>query len=122
MRRFAKHSLDCPNFNNSTGIDYRHTIGQAGEKRRIVSNEQKRHPAIKLQFAEEFQNFMLRDRIKRGSRFICDYQGGLAANGLCDYYALALPTTELVRIGVIHPSRAIGEVNSVEQELGLFPT
>jgi len=59
------------------------------------------HRKIKLfpkrpKYAEDFQ---LRYRIKRGSRFVGDHYGGIAGDGLGDEGALPLAATKLVRIG-----------------------
>jgi hypothetical protein len=73
-----------------------------------VGDEEHRHAEARLQRFEQIEDLRLHRDIERRRRLVGDQEVRLVGKRHGDHHALALPTGELVRVGV-EPLLGIGE-------------
>ena len=114
MLRRAEESIARRDLDDLPGVHDRDAVRHAGDDAEIVGDQQDRHPALRLQRAQEVEHLRLDGDVERGRRLVGDEQLGLAGERERDHHPLLQPAGELERI-VVDAARAVGDADRVEQ-------
>ena len=77
MLRRAEESIARRDLDDLPGVHDRHAVRHAGDDAEIVGDQQDRHPALRLQLAQEVEHLRLDGDVERGRRLVGD-RGGRA--------------------------------------------
>ncbi len=81
-------------------LHHRHPVGELAHQVQVVGDEYHGHAVFVLQLVQQVQNLATHGHVQCRGRLICQQQLGFAGQGHGDHGALALPTRELVRVGL----------------------
>ena len=91
-------------------------VGHGADHVEVVGDQQHGHVPLALLLAQQFEDLRLNGHVEGGRRFIGDQQVGGIGQRHGDHHPLALPATELVRVGPRLPP-GVGEPD-VGQQIG----
>ena len=97
----AQHLLLGAAFDLAPELQHHHLVGDVGHHAEVVRDEQHRRARCLLQLANQAEDLGLRRHVQRRGRLVADQQRGPKNERDGDHDALALPTRELVRVGVV---------------------
>ena len=118
MGEGAEHLAGRTGFDDFAVAHHRHLVGEAGDHREVVGDEDHAHAVFVDEPLQEFDDTGLGGDVEGGGGLVGDQQFGPERDGRGDDDALALAARELVRKAVARKAVG-GEADALEHAVGL---
>ena len=109
-----EHLGDRPLLDDLARIHHAHPVGDLGNDREIVGDENETHVALRLEGGKQIEDLRLDGDVERRGRLVGDQEPRPVGDRGGDHGALALAARELMRIGARALLR-IGQADVLQQ-------
>ena len=114
MLRGLEEPAALRDLDDLAGVHHGDAVRHAGDDAEVMGDEEDRHPALRLERAQQVEHLRLDRDVERGGRLVRHQQLGFAGERERDHHALLHPAGELERI-VVDAARTVGDADRVEQ-------